>query len=341
MHADRNELLKKVRKIAIKSRGLSNHIFSGEYHSAFKGKGMSFREVREYAFGDETKFIDWNVTARLNAPYLKLFEEERELTVMLLVDVSQSAFFGTHGQMKNELITEICAVLAFSVINNNDKVGALFFSDKIQRFIPPKKGRSHVLRIIHELLTFATPAPTAANETRPSPPTTKNRPPWQNLWPIGAWWRSSRKQPQTAEFQLPNNSENQTNIASALQYFSNVIKKRCIAFLLSDFIADNYEKPLNLAARKHDVVGIHVYDLREQDLPPVGLVQVEDAETGQLVWLDTNDANLRRTYKLRFGKHVEQCKTAFSKAGADLISIPTHKPYIPFLANFFKKRGGT
>lgn len=327
MNVSRSELLRKVRKIEIKSRGLSNHIFSGEYHSAFKGRGMSFSEVREYSFGDDTKFIDWNVTARLNTPYLKLFEEERELTVMLLVDVSRSAFFGTHGQMKNELITEICAVLSFSVINNNDKVGVLFFSDKIERFIPPKKGRSHVLRIIHELLSFVTP---------PANPSPTPMPPASNWWQkqLNTLWPKPQQN-------TPQDSDNTTNIAMALQYFSNVIKKRCIAFLLSDFIANNYEKPLNLAARKHDIVGIRIYDLREETLPNVGLLQVEDAETGQLTWIDTASKQLRHSYKLHFGKHLEQCKTAFSKAGADLINIPTHKPYIPFLANFFKKRGGT
>lgn len=283
------ELLKKVRKIEIKTRGLSHHIFSGEYHSVFKGRGMSFSEVREYQFGDDIRAIDWNVTARFNHPYIKVFEEERELTVMLLVDVSQSSFFGTVKQMKNEMITEICAVLSFSAINNNDKVGIIFFSDKIEKFIPPKKGKSHILRIIRELLDFH---------------------------PEG----------------------NGTNIGEALRYLTNVMKKRSILFLLSDFVGNGYESALRIAAKKHDVVGLHIHDKREMELPDVGLVRVFDAETNQVMWLDTSNARVRNTYKDFYQKNYQYFITTFLKSGADTISINMNDDYVKALIQFFRKR---
>lgn len=315
-----SELIKKVRKIEIKTKGLSNHIFSGEYHSAFKGRGMSFSEVREYSYGDDIKAIDWNVTARFNTPYVKIFEEERELTVMLLVDISPSAFFGTANQMKNEMITEICAVLAFSAINNNDKVGVIFFSDKIEKFIPPKKGKAHVLRIIRELIEVGY-SERALKEEK-----TKE----SVFQQIKSLFQASSKKEQVAT---------QTDIELALKYFGNVIKKKCIAFLLSDFIDDRYEKSLNIVGRKHDLVGIRIYDPREQELPSVGLIRVKDAETGRTIWLDTaNKAEMKR-YKVNYLKNQDNCKQFFSRSGADLISIPTNRPYVKYLMNFFKKRG--
>ncbi len=235
------ELLKRVRRIEIKTKGLSKQIFSGEYHSAFKGRGMSFSEVRGYQYGDDVRNIDWNVTARSGEPYVKVFEEERELTVMLLVDISKSSFFGTVKQPKNELITEICAVLAFSAAQNNDKVGLLLFSDRVEKFLPPKKGRGHVLRIIRELL-----------DTRPQ--------------------------------------GSGTDIGMALTYFTNMVKKRSICFLVSDYLATGYERPLRLAARRHDLVGLHLYDPREKELPAVGLLRATDAESGKTQWIDTDSA---------------------------------------------------
>lgn len=284
------ELLKKVRKIEIKTRGLSQHIFSGEYHSVFKGRGMSFSEVREYQFGDDIRSIDWNVTARFNHPYIKIFEEERELTVMLLVDVSQSSFFGTVKQMKNEMITEICAVLSFSAINNNDKVGIIFFSDKIEKFIPPKKGKPHILRIIRELLDFH---------------------------PFGTG----------------------TNLEGALQYLTNVMKKKSIVFLLSDFMGKNYENALRIASKKHDVIGLHIVDKRETELPNVGLVRVFDAETNQVLWLDTGKKSVRDTYNKFYRDNYQYFITTFLKSGADTISIETDENYVNALINFFRKRG--
>lgn len=283
------ELLKKVRRIEIKTRGLSNHIFSGEYHTIFKGRGMSFSEVREYQFGDDIRSIDWNVTARFNHPFVKIFEEERELTVMLLVDVSQSAFFGTVNQFKNEIITEICAVLSFSAINNNDKVGIIFFSDKIEKFIPPKKGKSHILRIIRELIDF---------------------------------------QP----------AQKGTNISEALRYLNNVMKKRSITFILSDFIDKNFKDALSIAGKRHDVVGIHVYDPRETELPDIGLVRVKDAESGEKIWLNTSSKKVRDIYSRQFKENLENCRTSFLKSGTDLISIKTDESYVNALLKFFKKR---
>ncbi len=316
-----SELLKKVRKIEIKSKGLSNQIFSGEYNSAFKGRGMSFSEVREYAYGDDVKAIDWNVTARFNTPYIKIFQEERELTVMLLVDVSPSAFFGTQNQMKHEIITEICAVLAFSAINNNDKVGVLFFSDDIDLFIPPKKGKSHVLRIIRELLEFGYGEKSKEGIKHAEDQTIMDK-------LKGIFNRQKREE-----------EPPKTNIEHALKYFSNVIKRKCITFLLSDFMDEGYEKSLTLISKKHDLVGIHVYDQREEELPNVGLLRVVDAETGKVMWLDTSSKAARNRYAKTFRKNADTFKNAFSKSGADLISIPTHRPYVKYLMNFFKKRG--
>jgi len=283
------ELLKKVRKIEIKTRGLSNHIFAGEYHSAFKGRGMSFSEVREYQYGDDVRAIDWNVTARFNHPYIKIFEEERELTVMLLIDVSQSSFFGTTNQMKNEMITEICAVLAFSAINNNDKVGIIFFSEKIEKFIPPKKGKKHILRIIRELLNFK-----------------------------------------------PYNKG--TNIQEVLRYLNNVMKKRSIVFILSDFMDKDYEDSLRIATKKHDVAGIHVFDTRDHSLPNIGLVRMVDAETNQVMWVDTAKKKVRDSYKNWYEHNYKYFKETFLKGGADMVSIGTNESYVEALLKFFKNR---
>ena len=288
------ELLKKIRKIEIKTKNLSNHIFSGEYHSTFKGRGMSFSEVREYQYGDDVRNIDWNVTARYNTPFIKVYEEERELTVMLIVDVSESSFFGTINQMKHELVTEISAVLAFSATNNNDKVGLVLFSDKIVKFIPPKKGKSHILRIIREILGF-------------------------------------------------EGGQGGTDIDGALSYFSNVMKKKTIAFLISDFMDDGYKRSLDLVSRKHDLIGIHISDPREETLPNVGLVRVKDAESGEAIWLDTSSKKLRDNYAKSYIESLGKCKEAFLKSGSDLINVTTdvdRKPYVRELMNFFKKRGG-
>jgi uncharacterized protein (DUF58 family) len=286
---DTSELLKKVRKIEIKTRGISNHIFSGEYHSAFKGRGMNFSEVREYNFGDDIRSIDWNVTARFSHPYVKIFEEERELTVMLLVDVSDSALFGTVKQRKKDLITEICAVLAFSAINNNDKVGVIFFSNGVEKYIPPKKGKSHILFIIRELLSLE--------------PKKKG-----------------------------------TNIGETLRFFNNAAKKRTIVFLLSDFISGDYRDALTIASRKHDMVGIHVYDQRDRELPPAGLIRMEDAERGIVKWVDAADKKVQQYYTRRFQEHVQYCKSAFLKSGASLISVRTDEDYIKALQGFFMRR---
>jgi uncharacterized protein (DUF58 family) len=286
---DTSELIKKVRKIEIKTRGISNQIFSGEYHSAFKGRGMAFSEVREYQPGDDIRTIDWNVTARLNHPYVKVFEEERELNVMLLVDVSGSGTFGTQKQLKQELITELCAVLAFSAIQNNDKIGVIFFSDKIEKFIPPKKGKSHILRIIRELIAF--------------------RPDHEG-----------------------------TNIQQALRYFTNVIKKRSIAFLISDFIDEGFQDALKIANRKHDIVALRIYDKREMELPNVGLVKIKDAETGERKWIDTSSAEVRRQYMVAAKTAELKLKELFTKSGVDTANIATGESYIRPLINLFKKR---
>lgn len=285
-----SEILKRVRTIEIKTRGISNHIFAGEYHSAFKGRGMSFSEVRDYQYGDDIRSIDWNVTARYEKPFIKVFEEERELTLMLLVDVSKSAYFGTRGQFKSEFITEICAVLAFSAIQNNDKVGLLLFTDKIELFIPPKKGKHHILRIIRELIDFR--------------PTGKG-----------------------------------TDLAEGLKFFTNVVKKRCIAFLISDFMADSFEDSLAIVSRKHDLTGIHVYDQSEQEIPDVGLVRMRDSETGLLRWVDTSNLKTREVFRSTFQTNSEQVKRSFLKNGSDMLSINIEGSYISELRGFFKRRG--
>ena len=284
-----SELLKKVRKIEIKTKGLSANIFSGEYHSAFKGRGMSFSEVRGYQYGDDVRNIDWNVTARTGAPFVKVFEEERELTVMLVIDMSRSAFFGTRTQFKNEMMTEICAVLAFSAINNNDKVGVIFFSDRIEKFIPPKKGRGHILLIIRELLNFE---------------------------PSGTG----------------------TDMTVGLQYLNSVIKKRSITFLLSDFMTRGYDDALRIAARRHDIIGVHIADPSEEQLPPVGLLRAVDAETGERIWLDTSDDATRNRYAMWYLENFKYFKTIFAKTGVDSVSIRTTESYVNALLKFFQAR---
>ncbi|MBK8874097.1 MAG: DUF58 domain-containing protein [Bacteroidetes bacterium] len=283
------ELLKKVRKIEIKTRGLSNQIFSGEYHSAFKGRGMAFSEVREYMPGDDIRNIDWNVTARFNHPFVKIFEEERELTVMLLVDISASGDYGTRRQFKRELITELCAVLSFSAIQNNDKIGVIFFSDKIEKFIPPKKGKSHILRIIRELIDFK-----------------------------------------------PSSSG--TDIGGALRYFTNMIKKRSISFLISDFQTAGYDDALKIAARKHDLVAIRIYDHRESELPDIGLIRMQDAETGSLLWVDSSSKTTREQYRANWLKTQKSTEELFARSGVDQVKIATDQNYVQPLINLFKKR---
>jgi uncharacterized protein (DUF58 family) len=283
-------LLQKVRAIEIKTRGLSAHIFSGEYHSAFKGRGMAFSEVREYTPGDDIRSIDWNVTARFGHPYVKVFEEERELTVILLVDVSASGDFGTKQQFKRQLMTELCAVLAFSAIQNNDKTGVIFFSDRIEKFIPPKKGKTHILRIIRELIEFK---------------------------PV------NRK----------------TDLAVALQYLTNAIKKRSICFLISDFYTENFERELKLANKKHDLVALEIIDPREESLPDIGLVRFEDAETGTSQWIDTGDPAVREAFQKNM--HVRSRRNAdlFARSGVDTVRLSTDRSYVQPLMQLFKKRG--
>lgn len=287
---DTKELLKKVRKIEIKTRRLSDHIFGGEYHSTFKGRGMTFSEVRQYQFGDDVRSIDWNVTARYNEPFVKVFEEERELTMMLMVDVSGSELFGTTNQFKKGIITEISATLAFSALQNNDKVGLILFSDEIELFIPPKKGKSHVLRIIRELLEF------------------KPR-------------------------------SNRTNIAEALKYLSNVLKKKAIVFVLSDFMADDYERTLKITGNKHDVTGIRVYDEREEHIPNLGMVQMEDAETGAVSLINTQSKKVRAAYGSYHKERVEYFKETFTKSGCGILSCRVDESYVKKLLGYFKRRG--
>jgi uncharacterized protein (DUF58 family) len=284
------EILKKVRRIEIKTRGLSNHIFAGEYHSTFKGRGMSFSEVREYTPGDDVKFIDWNVTARFSHPFVKVFEEERELIVMLLVDVSSSSLFGTQKMLKRDLITELGAVLSFSATTNNDKVGVIFFSDKIEQYIPPKKGKSHILRIIRELVA------------------------------------------------LEPKQSGATDVRVALEFLNNVLKKKTIAFLLSDFVSRPYDHALQLAARKHDLVGLHVYDKYDRELPSAGLVQVMDAESSQMFWLDTDNKTVKVQYKAAFEEKNKYCIQSFRKSGASLLHIRTDEDYVKALQVYFKGR---
>jgi uncharacterized protein (DUF58 family) len=295
------EISKKVRELEIKSKRLTRHLFTGEYHSAFKGRGMSFREVREYAEGDDIRFIDWNVSARFGHPYSKLFEEERELTVMLLVDVSASSLFGTIHTRKKDLITEICAVLSFSAVNNHDKVGVIFFSDKIEGYIPPKKGRDHVLYIVRQLLTM----------------------------------EPKRKG---------------TNLSEAIRFFNRSAKQKSIVFLLSDFAeetgafvrgartserSERFEDALKVAGKKHDMIGIRIYDKMDMQLPAIGLIEAEDAETGKTCWVDTGDYLVRSNYQQHFFNQTEQCKDIFHKAGCDLLHLRTDEDYVKILQRFF------
>lgn len=283
------EILKKVRELEIKSKKLTRHLFTGEYHSAFKGRGMSFKEVREYHAGDDPRFIDWNVSARFNHPFSKVFEEERELTVMLLVDLSGSSFFGTKHSTQKDLLTEIGAVITFSAVSNNDKVGVLFFSDKVEMFIPPKKGREHALYIVRELLTVE---------------------------PKGSG----------------------TNISEALRRFTNQIKQRCISFLLSDFMDINYEDALKVAGKKHDLIGVRVYDPMMMKLPDIGLLQIEDSETGETAIIDTSDFLVNKSYQDEFNTFSDYCKNVFSRAGCDLLHIRTDEDYVKVLQKFFISR---
>ncbi len=283
------ELLKKVRKIEIKTKGLSRNIFAGEYHSAFKGQGIVFSEVREYQPGDDIRTIDWKVTARFNHPYIKIFQEERELTMMLLVDVSGSEAFGSKQWFKREMITEIGAVLAFSAMQNNDKVGVILFSDKIEKFIPPQKGKMHVLRIIRELLDF---------------------------------------EPQSSG----------TNISEALKYFSNVIRKRSTVFLISDFIDQGYENNMKSVRNKHDLIAMQIHDPREEELPPVGLIRIKDAETGRERWVDTSRKKVRTHYKAQWLKRRDELSQFLKKAGIDFIQLRTDHDYVVPMMNFFKSR---
>ena len=282
-------MLKKVKRIEIKTRGLSKHLFSGEYHSAFKGRGMSFSEVRDYTYGDDVRNIDWNVTARTGHPHVKVFEEERELTVMLMIDVSASNFFGTRHAQKIDIYTEIAAVLAFSAINNNDKVGLILFSDHVEKYIPPKKGKQHILLIIRELINF---------------------------------------EPKSGS----------TDISDALRYFNNVIKKRSICFVLSDFIAKDYDAALRIASRRHDVIGFRIYDQFESDTPKSGLIHALDPESGQHAWLDLSSARQRQALQQQFADYAEYFKKTFPRSGADLLQVATDQSYVKALLRFFKKR---
>jgi Uncharacterized conserved protein (some members contain a von Willebrand factor type A (vWA) domain) len=286
---DSTELLKKVRKIEIRTKALSQQIFAGEYHSAFKGRGMAFSEVREYQYGDDVRFIDWNVTARLNHPYVKIFEEERELTVMLLIDVSGSNLFGTRNEFKADLITELAAVLSFSAINNNDKVGVIFFSDRVEKFIPPKKGRSHILRIIRELVDY-----------KPS--------------------------------------QVKTDLAEPLRYLTNAIKKKCTAFVISDFVNCDFEQALKIASEKHDIVALHIMDRGESQLPDLGLMQLKDPETGKYVLTDTSDRLTRMAYEHWWKKQQENNAELFRKVGVDVAELYTDRDYVKELIALFKRR---
>ncbi|MGB5431234.1 DUF58 domain-containing protein [Eudoraea sp.] len=287
---DTKELLKKVRKIEIKTRRLSDHIFGGEYHSTFKGRGMTFSEVRQYQFGDDVRSIDWNVTARYNEPFVKVFEEERELTMMLMVDVSGSELFGTTNRFKKDIITEISATLAFSALQNNDKVGLLLFSDEIELFIPPKKGKSHVLRIIRELLEFS-----------------------------------------------PKSSK--TDIGEALKYLTNVMKKKAIVFVLSDFMATDYEQTLKITGKKHDVTGIRVYDEKEEQFPNLGVVQMIDSETGLVKLVNTQSKRVRNAYGEYYRNRVDYFKETFNKSGCGILDCRVDESYVKKLLGYFKRRG--
>jgi len=286
---DASEILKKIRKIEIKTKGLSKHIFSGEYHSAFKGRGMSFSEVRDYQYGDDVRNIDWNVTARTGDPHIKVFEEDRELTVMLIVDISKSSYFGSVNQFKSELTAEISAIIAFSAITNNDKVGAILHTDKVEKYIPPKKGKSHILRIIREIIFL---------------------------------------KPQS----------NGTSLNEALIYLNNIQKKRAIVFVLSDFMCLGYESALSVASKRHDIIGLHIYDQIEKDLPNVGLINATDAESGKQVVLDTSSKRIRTKYNNWFADNFEYFKTTFNRYRSDNISINTKDDYVKLLLQFFKRR---
>lgn len=287
---DTKELLKKVRKIEIKTRRLSDHIFGGEYHSTFKGRGMTFSEVRQYQYGDDVRSIDWNVTARYNEPYVKVFEEERELTMMLMVDVSGSELFGTDKQFKNEIITEIAATLAFSATQNNDKIGLILFSDEVELYIPPKKGRSHVLRIIRELIEF-------------------------------------------------HPKSRRTDFSEALKFLSNVMKKKAIVFVLSDFIAEDYQHTLKIVSGKHDVTGIRVYDKHEEAIPNLGIVQMLDEETGEVMLVNTTSRKVRNNYTKFYKEKVDYYKDSFAKSGAGVINCRIDESYVKKLLGYFKRRG--
>ena len=286
-----SEIIKKVRKIEIKTKGLSNQIFAGEYQSAFKGRGMTFSEIREYGYGDDIRTIDWNVTARYHSPFVKVFSEERELTLMLLVDISPSIFYGVTKTSKNEYITELCAVLAFAAIQNNDKVGLILFSDKIEKFVPPKKGRTHILRIIRELVNIEL-------------------------------------------------SVGKTDLHLALSYFNNVMKKRSICFLVSDFITpDDYNTPLSIAARRHDLIGIQVCDKTDKALPDVGLIRAYDAEVGSVAWLDTSHKPTRDSFATYYKRCEKTYLETFKKSGSDSMQMITTDNYVKTLIDFFNKRG--
>ena len=284
-----SELLKKVRKIEIKTKRLTNNLFTGHYHSAFKGKGMLFSEVRKYVPGDDVRDIDWNVTAKLSEPYIKIFEEERELTMMLMVDVSSSEFFGSSGLLKKELITEICAVLSFSAMQNNDKVGLIFFTDEIELFIPPKKGKKHILRIIRELINFT-----------------------------------------------PNS--NKTNISKAFQYLNNVVKKKSIVFMLSDFIDDKFDNSVRLIAKKHDLTGIRVFDKFEEKVFSMGLNLFYDTENELYQWIDTSDPKVRNKIQQKYNQRLEYFRNTFLKSGASIVNMSTQESYIKKLLELFKSK---
>jgi len=287
---DTKELLKKVRKIEIKTRRLSDHVFGGEYHSTFKGRGMTFSEVRQYQFGDDVRSIDWNVTARYNEPYVKVFEEERELTLMLLVDISGSELFGTDEQFKNEIVTEIAATLAFSALQNNDKIGLILFSDEIELFIPPKKGKSHVLRIIRELIEY-------------------------------------------------KGQSKKTDLVNALKYLTNVMKKKAIVFVLSDFITEDYKDTLKIVSGKHDVTGIRIYDKHEEQLPNLGMVQMQDQETGETILVNTASKKVRRNYEAYYQDRANEFLESFRKSGAGALSCRVDESYVKKLLGYFKRRG--
>ncbi len=286
---DTKELIKKVRKIEIKTRRLSNHIFSGEYHTSFKGKGMTFSEVRPYQYGDDIRAIDWNVTARYNEAHIKVFEEERELTMMLMIDISGSESFGTKNGFKKDIVTEIAATLAFSATQNNDKIGLMLFSDQIELYIPPKKGRSHVLRIIRELIEF---------------------------------------QPKS----------NKTDVGMALKFLSGTQKKKAIVFLISDFISDNYEHTLKIASKKHDITGIRVYDIREEKMLDIGMVEMLDAETGKKELINTGSKFVRMNYEEYYAENVKYFKETFSKSGSGTVNTRVDENYVTKLLGYFKSR---